>query len=739
MKVPAWLNDPIYYHNRGNSDLARREHDATAISSGLDDLMTENPRVVAGLIEIFGSWIDHFGIDGFRIDTARHVNPEFWQAFVPAMLERAPRRTAFPISTSSAKSPTTTMDPGSWPVHTRVDRFPRCSTSPSAPRRCRRVAGKPGRPDARRGCSTAMRSTRAARRGARSCRPSSAITTRAASPCSSARPSRRRATPRCSQRVKLAHAMMLTLRGVPTIYSGDEQGFVGDGDDQDAREDMFAIAGRDLQRQRAARHARDDRAIEFRHATIRSIAQIARLAKLRSAHAGAAPRPADHPRRRRKSRACSPSRASIPRPGAKCCCVQHLDEPVDRNVRSRSRSPPLPVARRRTAPPRATAPGSVACRLPAFGYAVCAARPNETEPACPQTDADDAAMVARRGRSTRSIRAASPTRTATGSATCRASPARLDHVASLGVDAIWLSPFFTSPMKDFGYDVADYCDVDPIFGTLADFDALIARAHALGLKVIIDQVYSHTSDQHAWFAESRAEPRPTRKADWYVWADAKPDGIAADQLAVGVRRPGLDLGRAARPILSAQFPAASSRSSTCTIPTVQDALLGRRALLAGPRRRRLPHRCDQLRDARSRRCATIRPRPMPASRARARSISSSSCYNQSPSRHRRLPRAHPRADRQLRRPLHRGRGRRRQRRRRDAGLHRGREPAEQRLWLRLSLRRAADAGAGRAAPVDQWPDGAGGRLAELGLREPRRAARAVALGAGPSIAPPSRD
>ncbi len=100
---------------------------------------------------------------------------------------------------------------------------------------------------------------------------------------------------------------------------------------------------------------------------------------------------------------------------------------------------------------------------------------------------------------------------------------RLDHVASLGVDAIWISPFFASPMKDFGYDVSDYCDVDPIFGTLDDFDALVTRAHTLGLKVLIDQVYSHTSDQHAWFAQSRAS-RDNPKADWYVWADAKPDG-----------------------------------------------------------------------------------------------------------------------------------------------------------------------------------------------------------------------
>ncbi len=101
--------------------------------------------------------------------------------------------------------------------------------------------------------------------------------------------------------------------------------------------------------------------------------------------------------------------------------------------------------------------------------------------------------------------------------------AKLDHVASLGVEAIWLSPFFPSPMKDFGYDVSDYCGVDPIFGTLDDFDALIARAHAVGLKVIIDQVYAHTSDQHPWFAESRSS-RVNPHADWYVWADAKADG-----------------------------------------------------------------------------------------------------------------------------------------------------------------------------------------------------------------------
>jgi alpha-glucosidase len=100
---------------------------------------------------------------------------------------------------------------------------------------------------------------------------------------------------------------------------------------------------------------------------------------------------------------------------------------------------------------------------------------------------------------------------------------RLGYVASLGVDAIWISPIFTSPMRDFGYDVSNYCDIDPIFGTLTDFDILIAKAHELGLKVILDQVYAHTSDLHPWFAASRAS-RAGPQSDWYVWADPKEDG-----------------------------------------------------------------------------------------------------------------------------------------------------------------------------------------------------------------------
>lgn len=102
---------------------------------------------------------------------------------------------------------------------------------------------------------------------------------------------------------------------------------------------------------------------------------------------------------------------------------------------------------------------------------------------------------------------------------------RLPYVASLGVDAIWISPFFASPMLDFGYDVSDYRNVDPMFGTLGDFDALVSRAHELGIRILIDLVISHSSSTHVWFEESRSS-RTNPKADWYVWADPKPDGTA---------------------------------------------------------------------------------------------------------------------------------------------------------------------------------------------------------------------
>src|SRR5690349_15566962 len=100
---------------------------------------------------------------------------------------------------------------------------------------------------------------------------------------------------------------------------------------------------------------------------------------------------------------------------------------------------------------------------------------------------------------------------------------RLPYLAELGIDAIWLSPIFVSPMADFGYDIADYTAIDPLFGSMDDFDAMVREAHANGIKLLLDFVPNHTSDRHPWFAESRAS-RNNRKRDWYIWRDGAPDG-----------------------------------------------------------------------------------------------------------------------------------------------------------------------------------------------------------------------
>ena len=148
---------------------------------------------------------------------------------------------------------------------------------------------------------------------------------------------------------------------------------------------------------------------------------------------------------------------------------------------------------------------------------------------------------------------------------------RLDHVASLGVDAIWLSPVFPSPMADMGYDVSDYTDIDPLFGTLADFDALVARAHDLGLKVIIDQVLSHTSDRHPWFAESRAD-KTNPRADWYVWADPQADGTPPNNWPSHFGGPAWEWDTRRRQYYQHNF-LASQPDLNFHQPAVQDALL----------------------------------------------------------------------------------------------------------------------------------------------------------------------
>ena len=148
---------------------------------------------------------------------------------------------------------------------------------------------------------------------------------------------------------------------------------------------------------------------------------------------------------------------------------------------------------------------------------------------------------------------------------------RLGHVASLSADAVWLSPFFESPMADMGYDVSDYCAVDPLFGTLEDFDAVVAEAHRLGLKVIIDQVLAHTSDRHPWFVESRAG-RDNAKSDWYVWADTRPDGTAPNNWLSVFGGPAWEWDSTRRQYYLHNFLAAQPALNFHNIE-VQDALL----------------------------------------------------------------------------------------------------------------------------------------------------------------------
>jgi glycosidase len=236
-KVPDWLNDPLYYHNRGDTTYAG-ESLLLGDFSGLDDLMTEHPRVRRGMIEIFGYWIEQYRIDGFRIDTAKFVNPEFWRAFVPAMLARA---AAVGISHFHmfGEVETGTTDTALLARHVREDNLPAVLDFAFAAAVRDTVAGDAGTAKLARvfaddelyagGAATARQlptfisNHDAGRFGylVRHARPRIEVGEQL-------------------RRVLLANALLLTLRGVPALYYGDEQGFLGDGGDASARQDMFA-------------------------------------------------------------------------------------------------------------------------------------------------------------------------------------------------------------------------------------------------------------------------------------------------------------------------------------------------------------------------------------------------------------------------------------------------------------------------------------------------------------------
>lgn len=366
VKVPAWLNDPIYYHNRGNSSFTG-EDSRFGDFSGLDDLFTEHPRVRQGMIDIYGAWIDDFGIDGFRIDTARHVDPGFWRVFVPAMLERA-RAKGIPNFAMFGEVFKDVPQNGYIAEYTRRDKLPQVLDF-AFQASVREVLGRgkgtvvlaqmfdgdvlyEGGEDAALNLPTFLGNHDMGRFAwlVKQDRPGIG-------------------QDELLQRTLLAHAMLMTLRGAPVIYYGDEQGFVGAGGDQLAREDMFPSktavynAIRLIGTDRTTAQDNFDPAHPL-------YAAIAGLAKLRAAH------PALR-KGRQTVRHYEQTEGLF--------AVTRHDAASGEEVLIAFNTSPAPRggnialgydARGFTAlagacPAAVTAPGSARFELPAFGYAVC--------------------------------------------------------------------------------------------------------------------------------------------------------------------------------------------------------------------------------------------------------------------------------------------------------------------------------------------------------------------------------
>jgi glycosidase len=368
VKVPEWLNDPIYYHNRGNSTF-RGESSTMGDFFGLDDVMTENPRVVRGFIEIFGDWIDKYDIDGFRIDTAQHVNPEFWQRFVPAMRARAAAR-GIPNFHIFGEVYTAEFDPAKLARHTRVDGLPAVLDFGFALGVRETVAGSVGTERlaelfaddalyeggaaAARQLPTFISNHDAGRFG---------YFVRKANP--------RATDDEVLRRVTLGYAMLMTLRGVPVIYYGDEQGFAGAGGDQDARQDMFASQTATYYTERPIGTSGGKAAHSHFGAEHPLYEAISMLAKLRRANA--ALREGDQAVR---AYAGTPGIFAVSRLDAQSnteilvafnTSLQAIDVYVEVDPHSQRFS----SLHGNCAPARA-APGSYRVQVPALGYLICA-------------------------------------------------------------------------------------------------------------------------------------------------------------------------------------------------------------------------------------------------------------------------------------------------------------------------------------------------------------------------------
>jgi len=369
VKVPEWLNDPIYYHNRGNSTFAG-ESSTMGDFSGLDDVMTENPRVIAGMIDIYGGWIDRFGIDGYRVDTARHVDAAFWRAFIPAILDRAKAK-GIPNFHIFGEVSGGDHNEGRQAIWTRQAAFPGTIDFAFHQAVIDTVAGNTGTErleDLFAGDVLYAGGETGARHQ---------VTW-----ISNHDDGRfgfyvRHAFPQASDdevlhRVQLANAMLLTLRGVPQIYSGEEQGFAGIGNDQGAREDMFASKVPEYNAEKLIGSNATTATANFNpHSAMYGF--LADLTHVRSDTAAL-----------REGRQVT--RASHPAPGL--FAVSRFDPKDGREVLIAFNTSTQPLAAniqvevassRFTAlsgacPQAASAPGSVKITLPALGFAICEAK-----------------------------------------------------------------------------------------------------------------------------------------------------------------------------------------------------------------------------------------------------------------------------------------------------------------------------------------------------------------------------
>jgi glycosidase len=366
VKVPAWMNDVQYYHNRGNTTF-RGENSIMGDFVGLDDFATENPRVVEGFIDVYKGWIDRFGIDGYRIDTARHVNPEFWAVFAPAIMAHAKGR-GIPNFHIFGEVASDGIDVQAQALHTRVAKLPTVLDFVFRRAAIETVTGRAGTDL----LATLFEGDDLYEGGKQTAKQLPTFLGnhdfgRFAREMRVAHPEADDAE--ILQRVLLGHAMMMTLRGVPTIYSGDEQGFAGDGNDQDAREDMFPskvavyndndLVGTDA--------TTADSNFDTRHPIYTAIAD---LAKLR--HEQVALRRGDQIVRNYSEKPGLFAASRIdPASGEHVLIAFNTSkEALNANVEVEKSVKKLEVLRG-NCPSAPRLAGSVAVSLPAFGYMVC--------------------------------------------------------------------------------------------------------------------------------------------------------------------------------------------------------------------------------------------------------------------------------------------------------------------------------------------------------------------------------